>query len=122
MTFLIGLVHHVDAPTVAEFVEIFAVGIMAGAQEVDIPLLHQSDVLLVGSIIHVATSTRMVVVSVHTPQFHVLAIDFKHLANTLHTFHSEMVFKLFIVLTILHAKQLHGKRIEPGLLCRPQPR
>ena len=92
---------------------------MAGAQEVDIPLLHQSDVLLVGGIIHVAARLRMVVVAVHAPQLHVPSVDFQHFAHALHALHTEVVFKLFIVLTILHAEQLHGKRIEPGLLCRP---
>ena len=62
----------------------------------------------------------MVVVAVHATQFHVLAVDFQHLANTLHTLHTEVVFKPFIVLTI--PKQLHGKGIEPRLLGRPEPR
>ena len=40
VTLLIGLVHHIDTPTVAKFVKVFAVWIMRGAQEVDVSLLH----------------------------------------------------------------------------------
>ena len=38
---LIGLVHHIDAEAVAQFVEVFTVGVVRGAQEVDVGLLHQ---------------------------------------------------------------------------------
>ena len=38
---LIGLIHDVDAPTVTKFIKVFAVRIVAGAQEVDVGLLHQ---------------------------------------------------------------------------------
>ena len=38
---LIGLIHDVDAPTVTKFIKVFTVRIVAGAQEVDVGLLHQ---------------------------------------------------------------------------------
>ena len=63
---VVGFVHHVDAPFITKFVEIFTVGIVRGTKEIDVCLLHQSDVLLIGGIIHVTTCLRMVVVTVHT--------------------------------------------------------
>ena len=119
---VVGLVHHIDAPTVTELVEVFAVGIVRGAQEVDVRLLHQSDILFVGGIIHIAARLRMVVVTVHTAQLHVLAVDLEHLAHNFDLLHTEVVGKFFVVLAILHAKQLQGEGIEPRLLGRPQMR
>ena len=110
--FLIGLVHHIDAPAVAQLVEVLAVGIVRGAQEVDVGLLHQRDVLFVGGIIDIATRYRMVVVTVHATQFHVLAVNLEDLANTLHSFHAEVVFEMLIT-------QFDAERIEVGLLSRP---
>ena len=69
MTLLVSLVHHVDSPTVTELIQIFAVGIMTGAQEVDIGLFHQADILFIGCIIHPAAGNRVMVVTVHTAQF-----------------------------------------------------
>ena len=94
VTLLIGFVHYVDAPTVAEFVKVFTIGIVAGAQEVDVRLLHQRDVLFVGGIIHITPRHRMVIVAVHTSQFDVLAIYLEDLTHTLHTFYTEMVVKM----------------------------
>ena len=104
--FVVRLVHHVDTPTVTELVEVFAVRIVRGAQEIDVRLLHQSDVILVSGIIHIAACFRVVVVTVHTAQFHVFAVNLKHLAHNLHLLHTEVVVKRFVVLAILHAKQL----------------
>ena len=64
----------------------------------------------------------MVVVTVHAAQLHVLAVDLEHLAHNLHLLHTEVVGKLFVVLAILHAKQLQGEGIEPRLLGSPQTR
>ena len=77
---VVGLVHHVDAPSVAQLVQVFAVRIMTGAQKVDVGLLHQPQVLLVGGVVHVAPRPGVVVVAVHTAQLHVLAVNLKHLA------------------------------------------
>ena len=88
VTLLIGFVHHVDAIAVAELVEVFTVGIMRGAQEVDVRLLHQCDVLFVGGIIDITTCHWMVVVTVHTTQFHVLPVNFEDLTHTFHTLHT----------------------------------
>ena len=62
------------------------------------------------------------VVTVHAAQFHVLAVDLEDFADNLHLLHPEMVVKLFVVLAILHAKQLQGEGIEPRLLGSPQTR
>ena len=94
MTLLIGLVHDIDAPAVAEFVEVLAIGIMRGTQEIDVSLLHQAQVLFVGGIINITARYRMMVVTIHTTQFHILAIDLKHLAHALHTLHTQMVVEV----------------------------
>ena len=116
--FLVGLIHHIDAPAVAEFVNILAVRIMRGAQEVDVGLFHQTDILFVGGIIHVAARDRMVVVAVHPAQFHVLAIDFKHLAHTFHALHAQMIVEVLDDLS-LFILQLHAERVEVRFLGRP---
>ena len=43
----------------------------------------------------------MVVVTVHATQFHVLAVNLKHLAHTFHTLHAQMVVEVLIVAVIL---------------------
>ena len=111
---VVGLVHHVDAPAVAQLVDIFAVGVVRRAQEVDVGLLHQSDVLLVGSIVHVAASHGVVVVAVHAAQLHVLAVDLEHLADDLDLLHAEVVVEVL-------SPQVDAERIEVGLLGRPEP-
>ena len=55
----------------------------------------------------------MVVVTVHTTQLHVLAVNFKDLADALHTLHTQMVVEVLVA-------QLYTVVIEVGLLCRPQ--
>ena len=95
---------------------------MRGAQEVDVGLFHQADILLIGGIIDIAACAGMMVVAVHAAQLHVLTVDLEHLADTLHTLHAEVVVEVLIVFTIFHAKQFHGVRIEPGFLGRPKAR
>ncbi len=121
VTLLVGLVHNVDAPAVAEFVDILAVGIVRGAQEVDVRLLHQAYVLFVCSVVHITPRNRMVVVTVHTAQFHILSVYLEHLAHTFHALHAEVVVELLdgVVIIVIQA---HTEGIEIRLLCRPQPR
>ena len=92
---VVGLVHHVDAPAVAEFIEILAVRIVRGAQEVNVGLLHQAYILFVGGIIDVATCQRMVVVTVHPAQLHVLSVNLEDLADNLHFLHAEVIVEVF---------------------------
>ena len=119
MGLVVGLIHDVDAPTVTEFVEVFAVGIVRGAQEVDVGLFHQADILLVGGIINVTASLRMMVVTVHAAQLHVLAVDLKDFANNLDLLHTQMVVEMLdsIALVVL---QFHAEGIEIRLLRRPE--
>ena len=116
---LIGLVHDIDTPAVAELVEVFAVRIVAGAQEVDVRLFHQPEVLLVGRIVDVASCARMMVVPIDTTQFHVLAVDFKHLTDAFHLLHAEVVVEVFDGVTLI-ILQFHAEGIEIGFLGRPQ--
>ena len=118
--FLIGLVHHVEAPAVAQLVEVFAVGIVAGAQEVDVRLLHQCDILFVGGIVDIAARHGMVIVTIHTTQLHVLAVNLKHLTRAFHTLHAQMVVEVFEDLFNRSGFQLNAERIEIRFLSRPQ--
>ena len=106
VSFVVSLIHHVDAPTVAQFVEVFAVGIMRGAQEVDVGLLHQADVLFVGGIVDVASRPWVMIMTVHATQFYIFAVNLEHFAHNLHLLHAEVIDKFFIVFAILLAKQL----------------
>ena len=115
---LVGLIHHVDAPAVAEFIDILAVGVMRGAQEVDVGLFHQAQIQFVGGIIHVAPRDRMVVVTVYAAQFHILAIDFEHLAHTFHALHTQMIVEMLYCLSLL-VLQLNAERVEVRFLGRP---
>ena len=74
---------------------------MRGTEEVDIGLLHQTDVLLVGGIVDIAPRLRMMVVTVHATQFHVLSVDFKHLADNLHLLHTQMVVEVLNYAVVL---------------------
>ena len=115
MTLLVSLVHHIDTPAVTEFIQIFAVRIMAGSQEVDIGLFHQADILLVGCIIHPTTCDRVMVMTVHTTQLHVSAVNLKHLSDNLHLLHTQMVVEVFNNSAVSITK-LHTERIEVGSL------
>ena len=119
VSLVVGLVHHIDAPAVADFVEILAVGIVRGAQEVDVCLFHQPDIIFVGGIIDVAACNGMMVVTVHTAQLHVLAIDLEDLADDLHPLHAEVIVEMLddVALFIL---QFDAERIEVWLLGRPE--
>ena len=101
--FMISLIHDVNTPAVAELVEVFAVGIVAGAQEIDVGLFHQSDVLLIGGIIDISPCLWVVVMAIHTTQFHVLAVNLEYLTHTLNALHAEVVVEMFdgVVLVVL---------------------
>ena len=94
---------------------------MRGAQEVDVGLLHQLDVFLIGRVIHVSSCLGMMVVTVHTTQFHVLAVDFEHFAHNLHAFHAKVIVEMLNHMAFTVA-QLHTERIKVGLFGRPKQR
>ena len=71
----IGLVEHVDAIAVAEVVPARIIGIMAGANGVDIGALHQGDVLKHAAEGEGVTGVRINLVPVHAAQANGLAID-----------------------------------------------
>ena len=116
--FLVGLIHHVDAPAVAEFVKVLAVGVMRSAQEIDVGLFHQAQIQFVGGIIHVAARNRMMVVTVHAAELHILSIDFEHLTHTFHAFHAQMIVEMLDDLS-LFILQLNAERVEVRFLGRP---
>ena len=111
MRLVVGLIHHIDAPTVAKFIEIFTVRIVRCAQEVNIGLLHQPDILLVGSFVHIAARLRMVVMAIYTTLLHILAVDFEHLANDLDLLHAQMVVEMLYLIASF-VVQLYAERIQ----------
>ena len=116
MGFLVGFVHDIDAPAVAELIEVFTIRIVRCAQEIDVSLLHQSDVLFVGGIVDKASRDGMVVVTIDTTQLDILAIDLEDLANALHVLHAKVVVEVFEDLFDRGCLQFNAKRIEVGLL------
>ena len=100
---MVGLVHYVDTPTITEFIEIFAIRIMRSAQEVDVALFHESDILLVGSVVDKAPCLRMMIMAIHTTQLHILSVDLKHLTNNFHLLHTQMVVEMLNDLPFLIA-------------------
>ena len=119
MRLVVGLIHHVEPPTVAKLIEVFTVRIVGGAQEVDVGLLHQPDILLVGGIIDIAACQRMMVMAIHATQLHVLAVDLEDLADNLHLLHTKVVVEMLDDGAFL-VEQFHTERIEIRLLGRPQ--
>ena len=119
MALLVCLVHDIHAITVAELIEILAVGVVTGAQEVDVGLLHQSDVFLVCSVVHISSCPGMMVMAVHTSQLNVLAVHLEHLSHTFHSLHSEMIVEVFRYIAFI-VKKLDTERIEVRLGSRPQ--
>ena len=118
MRLVVGLIHHVEPPTVAKLIEVFTVRIVGGAQEVDVGLLHQPDILLVGGIIDIAACQRMMVMAIHATQLHVLAVDLEDLADNLHLLHTKVVVEMLDDGAFL-VEQFHAERIETRLLGRP---
>ena len=121
MTLLVRLVHHVDAVAVTQFVKIGTVGVVAGAQEIDVRLLHQPHVQFISRIVHPSASARMMVVAVHTTQFHTLPVNLQHFAHNLHFLHAQMIVEMFCH-TPLSIRQFHTEGVEVRLFCRPQLR
>ena len=118
MRLVVGLIHHVEPPTVAKFIEVFTVRIVGGAQEVDVGLLHQPYILLVGGIIDIAACQWMVVMAIHATQLHVLAVDLEDLADNLHLLHTKMVVEMLNDGAFL-VEKFYTERIEIRLLGRP---
>ena len=57
--------------------------------------------------------------TVHSAQFHVLAVHLKHLSHTFHSFHTEMIVKVFRDTTLI-VKKFYTERIEIRFGGRPQ--
>ena len=121
MRLVIGFVHHVDSPAVAKFVEIFTIRIMRGAQEVDVGLFHQANVLFVGSIVNIPPRLWMVIMAIHTAQFDILAVDLEDFTHNFHFLDTQMVVEMFDYRSISFA-QFHAKRIELRLFGQPESR
>ena len=118
MGFVVCFVHHVDSPSVAEFIQVFAVRIMRCSQKVDVGLFHQSDVLLIGGIVNIATSLCVMIMTIHATQFHVLAINFENLANYLNLLHTKMIVEVLDGVT-LSVLKFHAEGVEIRFLGRP---
>ena len=117
MGFVVGLIHNINAVTVAKFVDILAVGIVGRAQKIDVSLFHQSDVLFVGFVINITSRNRMMVVTVYATEFHIFAVDFEHLANDLHFLDTCLIIKMFGALLAVEKFDVEG--IEIWLFSRP---
>ena len=88
VSLVVSLVHHVDAPAVAQLVDVFAVWIVTGSQEIDVGLLHQSYIFLVGGIVNVSTRLGVMVMTVHSAQLHVFAVNLEHFAYYFYFLHA----------------------------------
>ena len=64
----VGLVHHVEAVLVGEFVPARHVGVVGRAHRVDVQLLHQADVLDHRRLVHHVRALGVVLVPVDAPQ------------------------------------------------------
>ena len=60
----------------------------------------------------------MVVMTVHTPQLHVLTVDLEYFADDFHLLHPQVIVEMLNDMTIL-VLQFHAERIEMWLLGRP---
>ena len=118
---LVGLVHHVEAVAVAEFVEVFPVGIVAGAQEVDVRLFHQRDVLLVGGVIDIPARHRMVIVAVHPAQFDLPAVEPEDFPDAFDLLHAQVIVEMLDDAAPA-VGQFDAEGVEVGLFRRPEPR
>ena len=76
MRFEIGFVNHIQAISVAEFINIAAVRIMRAAQGVDILPLHRDDVLLKIRRIHGPPALPVKLVTVHALEHNALTVNF----------------------------------------------
>ena len=118
---LVGLVHDIEAPAVTKLVKVFPVGVVAGAQEIDVGLLHQADVLLVGCVIDIAAGPGMMVMPVHAAQLHVLSVDLEHRSGDLHLLDTQVIVEMFHH-PALSVPQFHAEGIQVGLFRRPELR
>ena len=105
--FLIGLIHYVYTPAVAEFVKILAVGIMAGAKEIDVGLFHQAEILFIGGVIDVSAGYGMMVMTVHTTQLDISSVNFENLTYALYAFYPKMIVKMLNCGIVFTVKQFN---------------
>ena len=117
--FVIGFVHYVQTPSVAKIIQILAVGVVGGPQEIDVRLLHQAHVLLVSRVVHEASSHGMVVVPVYTLELHLFPVDPEYLTVDLDLLDTKMIVEMFDDRTAPVA-ELHTERVEVRLLRRPE--
>ena len=66
MRFAVGLVPNIESVTVAKFVPIGVIGIMAGAHRIDIKLLHQGNIAFHRLTRNDMARVRVVLVTIHT--------------------------------------------------------
>ena len=111
MTLLVCLVHDIHAISVAELIQILTVRIVTGTQEVDVCLLHQGNIFLICSVIYISSCSGVMVVTVHSAQFHVLAVHLKHLSYTFHSLNPEMIVKVFRYIALI-VNKFYAKGIE----------
>ena len=75
MRFAVGLVHNIDANTVAKLIPARHIGIMACSHSVDISLFHQPKITLHHLLRHHTTQLRVELMSVDPTETHLPAVD-----------------------------------------------
>ena len=76
----IRLVHHIEAELIAHIIELFAVGVVAGAYGVDVCLFHQVKILLISEIGHGPAVIGVKIVTVNALDDDLLPVDVEHIA------------------------------------------
>ena len=111
--FQIRFVHDVNAPQIAQKIELGTIGIVGGADGVDIQFLHQAEILF-----HILQTNggrrfRMEFVAVDALQLHGNTVDFEHLAIDGHLAEADLFHNLLAA-----GRQRH--RVQFGILGRPR--
>jgi len=109
----VGLIHDVQAVSVAQLIPDAVIGIVAGAHSVEVVLLHQADVLHHGSDRQRLGHALIVLVAVHALDQDPLAVDQKPPLGNLKAPEADSKSAMLITKRETHI-------IERGLLAAPQ--
>ena len=108
----IGLVIHVEAQGVAQFVEFPRLGIVAGADGVDVGLSHEQKVLEDVFLRHIMPGIRIVLVQVHALELHRLSVEQKNTVFNFQSSESHMEAGIFPV-------HLQQQGVQLRFFCAP---
>ena len=119
MVFEVSLIAAVESVVVEHGIHACIVGIVAGADGIDVVLLHEQDILQHGSHRHGTACLRVGVVPVRTLEHDTPSVDVEQRTAYLHLTYAHLGGEGHLIAAVGIALH-HMERVEVGKFCRPE--